>query len=43
VLVYARPPAGVALGVSDTVTLVMDFRDELTPDSAQVELVLGAE
>jgi hypothetical protein len=43
VLVFARPPAGVALGVSDTVLLVMDFRDELTPDSAQVELVLGAE
>jgi hypothetical protein len=41
VLVFARPPAGVALGVSDTVLLVMDFRDELTPDSAQVELVLG--
>lgn len=43
VLVFARPPEGVALGVSDTVLLVMDFRDELTPDSVQVELVLGAE
>ena len=39
VLVYARPPAGAALGISDTVLLVMDFR-ELTQDSAQVELVL---
>lgn len=43
VLVFARPPEGVALGVSDTVLLVMDFRDEPTVDSAQVELVLGAE
>jgi hypothetical protein len=25
------------------VLLVMDFRDELTPDSAHVELVLGVE
>ena len=43
VLVFARPPEGVALGVSDTVLLVMDFRGELAQDSAQVELVLGAE
>ena len=43
VLVFARPPEGVALGVSDTVLLVMDFRDELAQDSAEVELVLGAE
>lgn len=42
VLVYARPPAGVPLGVSDTVLLVMDFR-ELTQDSAQVELGLGTQ
>jgi hypothetical protein len=43
VLVFARPPEGAGLGISDTVLLVMDFRDELTQDSAQVELVLGAE
>ena len=43
VLVFARPPAGVALAVSDTVLLVMDFRDEPTQDSARVELVLGEE
>ena len=43
VLVFARPPEGVGLGISDTVLLVMDFRDELTQDSAQVELVLGPE
>jgi hypothetical protein len=43
VLVFARPPEGAALGASDTVLLVMDFRDELTQDSAQVELVLGSE
>ncbi len=42
VLVFARPPEGVALGASDTVLVVMDFRDELTQDSAQVELVLGS-
>jgi hypothetical protein len=43
VLVFARPrgrPA--ALGDSDTTLLVMDFRDELTLDSARVELVLRA-
>jgi hypothetical protein len=43
VLVFARPPEGVALGVSDTVLLVMDFRDEPAVDSAEVNLVLGAE
>jgi hypothetical protein len=43
VLVFARPPAGVALGVSDTVLLVMDFRAEPAVDSAEVQLVLGAE
>jgi hypothetical protein len=43
VLVFASPPAEVALGVSDTVLLVMDFRDALTVDSAQVQLVLRAE
>ncbi len=43
VLVFARPAEGVALGVSDTALLVMDFRDESTVDSAQVELVLTAE
>ena len=43
VLVFARPPAEVALGVSDTVLLVMDFRDAPAQDSAQVELVLRAE
>ena len=43
VLLFARPPAGMALGVSDTVLLVMDFRDALTQDSAQVELVLEPE
>ena len=43
VLVFARPPLGSdALGNSDTALLVMDFRDELTLDSAQVELVLRA-
>jgi hypothetical protein len=43
VLVFASPPPEVALGVSDTVLLVMDFRDELTVDTAQVQLVLAAE
>jgi hypothetical protein len=43
VLVFASPPAGVALQISDTVLLIMDFRDELTQDSAQAELVLRAE
>ena len=43
VLVFARAPGAMALEVSDTVRLVMDFRDELTLDSAHVELVLGAE
>jgi hypothetical protein len=43
VLVFARPPAGVALGVSDTVLLVMDFSEQLAQDSAQVELVLRPE
>jgi hypothetical protein len=43
VLVFAQPPEGVGLGISDTVLLVMDFRDEPAQDSAQVELVLGAE
>ena len=43
VSVFASPPPEVALGASDTVLLVMDFRDELTVDSAQVQLVLSAE
>ena len=43
VLVFARPPEGVALGMSDTVLVVTDFRDDVTPDSVHVELVLGAE
>ncbi len=41
VLIFARPPRGSeGLENSDTTLLVMDFRDELTPDSAQVELIL---
>jgi hypothetical protein len=43
VLVFARPPEGVALGASDTVLVVMDFREEPTQDTAQVELVLAQE
>ncbi len=43
VLVFAQHPEGAALGVSDTVLLVMDFRDEPTVNSAEVQLVLGAE
>lgn len=43
VLVFARPPEGVPLAVSDTVLLVMDFRDERSVDSAEVELALGVE
>jgi hypothetical protein len=43
VLVFARTLGEVALEVSDTVLLVMDFRDALTQDSAQVQLVLRAE
>ena len=43
VLVFARPPSNTAgLGNSDTALLVMDFRDELTVDTAEVELVLRA-
>ena len=43
VLIFARPPDGSnALGDSDTTLLVMDFTDEPTPDSAQVELRLRA-
>jgi hypothetical protein len=41
VLVFARPPEGVALGASDTTLLVMNFRAALLPDSAEVELVLS--
>ena len=41
VLVFARPPLGSeGLENSDTSLLVMDFSDELAPDSAQVELIL---
>jgi hypothetical protein len=41
VLVFARPsPGSEGLEDSDTTLLVMDFRDELTLDSARVELVL---
>jgi hypothetical protein len=41
VLVFARPPiASEGVENSDTSLLVMDFRDELTPDTARVELVL---
>jgi hypothetical protein len=43
VLVFARTLGDVAPEVSDTVLLVMDFRDARTQDSAQVELVLRAE
>ena len=43
VLVFALAPGAMPLEVSDTLLLVMNFRDELTPDSAHVELVLGAE
>jgi hypothetical protein len=43
VLVFARTLGEVAQEVSDTVLLVMDFRDARTQDSAQVELVLRAE
>jgi hypothetical protein len=43
VLVFALPPEGWALGVSDTVLLVMDLRDAITVDSARVELVLGGD
>jgi hypothetical protein len=43
VLVFARTLGEVAPVVSDTVLLVMDFRDALTQDSAEVELVLRAE
>ena len=43
VLVFAQPrPGSVGLENSDTNLLVMDFRDEVTVDSAQVELVLRA-
>jgi hypothetical protein len=41
VLVFARPPAGSSgLETSDTILLVMDFRDALTPDSARADLSL---
>jgi hypothetical protein len=43
VLVFASPPEGADLGVSDTVLLVMDFREDPSQDSAQVELVLRAQ
>jgi hypothetical protein len=44
VLVFARPAVGVdGPETSDTSLLVMDFRDELTPDSARVELILRAQ
>jgi hypothetical protein len=42
VQVFAGPPADALLEVSDTVLVVMDFRDALTQDSAQVELLLRA-
>jgi hypothetical protein len=41
VLVFAQPrPGSEGLENSDTNLLVMDFRDEPTPDSARIELVL---
>ena len=43
VLVFARTLGEADEEVSDTVLLVMDFRDALTQDSAAVELVLRAE
>ena len=43
VLVFARTLGEAAQEVSDTVLLVMDFRDARTQDSAQVELALRAE
>ena len=43
VLVFAQPrPGSEGLENSDTNLVVMDFRDELTRDSARVELVLRA-
>ena len=44
VLVFARPSAGAdGQENSDTSLLVLDFRDELAPDTADVELVLRGE
>jgi hypothetical protein len=44
VLVFARPPLGSpGPENSDTSLLVMDFRSELTADSARIELVLRAQ
>ena len=44
VLVFAHPSVGSdGSQNSDTSLLVMDFGDELTPDSARVELVLRAQ
>jgi len=44
VLVFAQPPPGSeGQADSDTSLLVMDFGDELTPDSARIELVLRAQ
>jgi hypothetical protein len=41
VFIVAQPPSGSnGLGNSDPTLLVMDFRSELTADSAQVELIL---
>ena len=41
VLVFARPSVGADWPEnSDTSLLVLDFRDELAPDTARVELVL---
>jgi hypothetical protein len=43
VLVFAQPrPGSEGLENSDTNLVIMDFRDELTRDSARVELVLRA-
>jgi hypothetical protein len=39
-LLYGGDP-WVPLRVSDTVVLVMDFRNELTPDIPEIEVVLG--
>jgi hypothetical protein len=44
VLVFAEPrPGSEGLANSDTSLLIMDLSDELTPDSARLELVLEAQ
>jgi hypothetical protein len=44
VLVFARPSVGPDVPEnSDTSLLVLDFRDDLSPDTARVELILRGE